>query len=136
MSPLSHVSSISVASMVAAFVFSASSVAGDVPPLSATDVTTHTYQIKRANNYFLEQCYRYPAHARVSYEFTSPHAVDFNIHYHAKKDGLQLISDLKLVSHSKGEFTSDGLQPYCFMWTNREQRTAPFTLELIVSTDT
>jgi hypothetical protein len=82
--------------------------------------------------YFSEHCAPLEAGDLVEYRVVSPHAVDFNVHFHAEKETRYPVKK-KAVTRDEGRIKAGEAGGYCFMWTNKEQRPADFEVELTLT---
>ena len=91
-------------------------------------------KVGAAKHSFSEQCINIDAQQKVQYRFQSPHPTDFNIHYHTEAETGYKRNE-KQVAVLEGEFESDAQQEFCFMWANKERRSADwnFTLHYQIS---
>ena len=76
-------------------------------------------KIMGIENYFAEQCVTFAAGKQVRYHFTSPHPLDFNVHYHSKSE-TNFEAEEQQVTEYSGAFVADVEREYCFMWTNKK----------------
>ena len=78
---------------------------------------------------FFEVCGKFEAGARVKWEFDATAPLDFNIHYHAGKD-VVFPAKLSQVSTARDELVAGVTQDFCWMWTNKAQRSADVRVSL------
>lgn len=83
--------------------------------VSGAPAMAQTVTVK-ANNVH-EECFDMVAGQPLSYEFSAPIPLDFNVHYH---EGPQVhyLAQLESEFSGKGEITVPVAQHYCLMWTN------------------
>lgn len=80
-------------------------------------------------DYFRETCFTLQVGQQLSYQLTTPHPVEFNLHHH-RPDGSMGYPDKLVVKskHSK-QLMAESAElagPYCFMATNLQDQPGAF----------
>lgn len=88
-----------------------------------------TIPVQPHSGYFTEHCVNLEAGQRVEYRMQSPYMMDFNVHYHGPEETTYPVKKQKARNQS-GTFQAGGKGGHCFMWTNRDQREQPYSIEL------
>lgn len=105
--------------------------------IGETSVETHTMRVEMrgSNNFMKEQCVKFSAGDSVHYTFSSPHPLDFNVHYHTDTATEFPAKETNVTSFS-GELLVQDAQEFCFMWTNKNRMDARWKFDLIYSVRT
>jgi hypothetical protein len=77
----------------------------------------------------LEVCGKLTAGQKIDWQFSSPNALDFNIHFHEGKK-VSLPVKQKARKESAGQFAVIKDQDYCWMWSNKSKSIANVSLQL------
>jgi hypothetical protein len=87
----------------------------------------HKAEIKAGG--ILEVCGKLAAGLKIDWQYTSPQALDFNIHFH---EGKKVTMPVKYLARKEAaeQFTVQGAQDYCWMWSNKSKSIANVSLQL------
>ena len=77
----------------------------------------------------LEVCGKLAAGQKIDWQFSSPKALDFNIHFH-EGEKVSLPVQQKARKESAGQFAVPKEQDYCWMWSNKSKSIANVSLQL------
>lgn len=76
--------------------------------------------------YFTEQCFTLEKGQQLSYQFSTRHPIEFNLHHH-RADGATLFPDRLVVKsqHAK-QIIAESAGAYCFMATNANDQAGAY----------
>jgi hypothetical protein len=85
-------------------------------------------EMQAQKNFFRETCFTLASGQQLSYQLSTPHPVEFNLHYH-QPDGAMSYPDKLVVKskHSK-QLLDAPAGPYCFMATNLVDQPGEFNV--------
>jgi hypothetical protein len=95
---------------------------------SAAGPQTVQLEMQAQKNFFRETCFTLASGQQLSYRLSTPHPVEFNLHYH-QSDGAMSYPDKLVVKskHSK-QLLDAPAGPYCFMATNLVDQPGEFNV--------
>lgn len=75
---------------------------------------TMKFEMKAQKGFFMERCFTLESGQKLSYQFTTRHPVEFNLHHH-RTDGQTVFPDKLVVNsqHSK-QLVAESPGAYCF----------------------
>ena len=95
---------------------------------SAAGPQTATLEMQSQKNYFRETCFTLQGGQTLSYQLSTAHPVEFNLHYH-QPDGAMSYPDKLLVKSKHAKQLVDApAGPYCFMATNLVDQPGEFNV--------
>nr|WP_315467792.1 hypothetical protein [uncultured Undibacterium sp.] len=88
----------------------------------------HKTEIKAGG--MLEVCGKLAAGLKIDWQYKSPLALDFNIHYH---EGKKVTLPVKHQARKEvaEQFETKIAQDYCWMWSNKSKQSASIELSLV-----
>lgn len=78
---------------------------------------------------FIELCGKLTAATTVAWQFEANEMLNFNVHYHEGKE-VRFPAKQDGVAKLQGELKVERDQDYCWMWTNKGQRSATLSVTL------
>jgi len=93
-----------------------------------SDIRAFTVNMHGAVNAMSERCDVFEYGGAVSFSFSSPYPLDFNVHHHGE---LTTSFPVKLSDQTtyQGVFIAEPNEEYCFMWQNKTSKDAKWTVE-------
>ncbi len=88
-----------------------------------------TITMHGAVNAMGEFCETFALGEQVSFEFSSVHKLNFNIHYHTDNATKFPIKQVN-ISEFAGSFVVEEVTEQCFMWSNKTKRDSKWNVEL------
>ncbi|GIU07689.1 MULTISPECIES: hypothetical protein [unclassified Shewanella] len=103
----------------------------DFPSFKANQIISSEVEllIRKKAGTMIEKCVAIPEQYKVSFNYTSPEATLFSVHYHQGEDVL-LAFDEELSSTLTSEFTTQLDQTYCFTWVNEQEKKSDGVISL------
>lgn len=97
----------------------------------ASGQQTAQLAMQAQKNYFRETCFTLEAGQRLSYQLSTRHPIEFNLHHH-RADGAMVYPDKLVVKskHSK-QLVAESGGAYCFMATNVNDN--PGAFEVVIN---
>jgi hypothetical protein len=69
-------------------------------------------------DYFRETCFTLESGQQLSYQLSTAHPIEFNLHYHQPDGGMSYPDKLVVKSKHSKQLLNAPAGPYCFMATN------------------
>lgn len=91
-------------------------------------IQTMTLQMQSQLNYFTERCFTLEVGQRLTYQFTTRHPVEFNLHHHLADGGTEFPDRLTVKSQHSNQHVAISAGGYCFQAANRVNQPDAFDI--------
>jgi hypothetical protein len=95
----------------------------------AAGPTTLQLPMQPMKDYFREACFTLDVGQQLTYQLSTPHAIDFNLHHHQPDGGMGYPVKLVVKSKHSKQLVAESAEkagPYCFMATNLQDQPGAF----------
>jgi hypothetical protein len=84
--------------------------------------------LQAAKGAFTEQCFLLEVGQHLSYQFSTQHPIEFNLHHHPASGPTVFPDRLVVKSQHSNQIAVESAGAYCFMATNSDDQPAAFDI--------
>lgn len=89
---------------------------------------TMTLSLQAQKGHFTEKCFTLESGQQISYQFSTRHPIEFNLHFHPANGDTVFPDRLTVKSQHSKRIVAEAGGAYCFMATNASEQPSAFDI--------